>query len=171
MTSSEDRESFNAGPAPVYSKLGVRLMPPKKKNDRAKTKKKTGKKTKSAKRAKPQVAPKKTETKKPETPLSIQQVGRVEAPVQELVRITIENIRGETAIGDLLVSFPRTREVLVRNGLRLEAEDAGDIYMTVEAFAALNGLKAESLVQDLVVIAREPLPQQPTPTLASAPAV
>ena len=146
-------------------------MPSKRKNERVNTKKKAGKKTKPAKRAKAQIALKKTETKKPEASFSIQQVVRVEPAVQEKVRITIENIRGETAIGDLLVSFPRTREVLARNGLRLEAEDAGDIYMTIDAFAALNGLKAESLVQDLVVIAKEPPPQQHIPTLAAAPAV
>jgi hypothetical protein len=65
-------------------------------------------------------------------------------------------------IGDLLVSFPRTREVLVRNGLKLEAEDAGDIYMTLDAFSALNELKTEILVQDLVSIAKEPPLQQPS---------
>jgi hypothetical protein len=145
-------------------------VPSKKKNAPVKTKKKTAKATKLAKRAKAQVALKKSEKKKTESPIPIQQVVRVEPPVQELVRITIENIRGETPIGDLLVSFPRTRDVLVRNGLRLEAEDAGDIYMTIEAFAALNGLKTEGLVQDIVIIAKEPPPQQPIPALAVAPA-
>ena len=145
-------------------------MPSKKKNTPVKTKKKTAKRTKLAKRAKAQVALKKSEKKMTDSPLSIQQVVRIEPPVQELVRITIENIRGETPIGDLLVSFPRTRDVLVRNGLRLEAEDAGDIYMTIEAFAALNGLKTESLVQDIVIIAKEPPPHQPVPALAAAPA-
>ena len=96
---------------------------------------------------------------------------RIEQPVKERARITIENIRGETAIGDLLVAFPRTREVLARNGLRLEAEDAGDIYMTLDAFSALNGLKAEILVQDLVDIAKEPPLQQSVPQLAVPPAV
>jgi hypothetical protein len=92
-------------------------------------------------------------------------------PIHESVRITVESIRAETAIGDLLVAFPRTREVLVRNGLRLEAEDAGDIYMTLDAFSALNGLKTEILVQDIVVIAREPPVQQTVPQLAVAPAL
>src|SRR6266702_4902109 len=146
-------------------------MAPKKKTARGKPKKKAEVRAKVAKRLKPKAAPKMSEPRKAEIPIPVQPLTRVELPAREPVRISIQNIRGETAIGDLLVSFPRTREVLVRNGLRLEAEDAGDIYMTVEAFAALNGLKAESLVQDLVVIAREPLPQQPTPTLAAAPAV
>jgi len=77
--------------------------------------------------------------------------------------LTVENIRGETVIGDLLVAFPRTRDVLARNGLKLEAEDAGDIYITLDAFSALNGLKTEILVQALVGIAKESLPQQVTP--------
>jgi len=82
----------------------------------------------------------------------------------------VENIRGDTAIGDLLVTFPRIRDVLVRKGLRLEAEDAGDIYMTLDAFSAMNGLKAESLVQELVEAAKEPPPQQPVTQLVAPPA-
>src|SRR6266704_6637629 len=146
-------------------------MEPKNKNVRGKAKKKTRKRARSAKPSKAQATSKEPESKRAGYTMPTHPLGQMEKPVKESAKITIENIRGETAIGDLLVAFPRTREVLVRNGLRLEAEDAGDIYMTVEAFAALNGLKAESLVQDLVVIAREPLPQQPTPTLAAAPAV
>jgi hypothetical protein len=53
----------------------------------------------------------------------------------------------------------------------LEAEDAGDIYMTLDAFSALNGLKTEILVQDIVVIAREPPIQQTVSQLAAAPAL
>src|SRR5205807_6901723 len=92
------------------------------------------------------------------TPVALPPLG-VERPIRERPRITVENIRGDTAIGDLLVTFPRTRDVLVRKGLRLEAEDAGDIYMTLDAFSAMNGLKAESLVQELVEVAKEPPPQ------------
>jgi hypothetical protein len=54
--------------------------------------------------------------------------------------------------------------------MKLEAEDAGDIYMTLDAFSALNGLKTESLVQDLVSIAKEPSPQQAVNQLAAPPA-
>jgi hypothetical protein len=146
-------------------------MAPKRKGVRGRAKKKSGKNAKPAKRAKAKTTLKRAETRKLEASIPIQPVVRVQSSVQENVRITVENIRGETVIGDLLVAFPRTREVLVRNGLRLEAEDAGDIYMTLDAFSALNGLRTESLVQDLVVIAREPIIQQPVPQLVAAPAL
>jgi len=80
----------------------------------------------------------------------------VEPPVRERVVITAENIRGDTAIGDLLVTFPQTRQILASKGLRLEAEDAGDIYMTLDVFSAMNGLKTEGLLQDLVEVAKRP---------------
>jgi hypothetical protein len=83
--------------------------------------------------------------------------------------ITVENIRGDTAIGDLLVTFPRTRDVLVRKGLRLEAEDAGDIYMTLDAFSAMNGLEIVSLVQEIVTVAREPPLQPPIAQIVAPP--
>lgn len=89
--------------------------------------------------------------------------------LRERVVVTLENIRGETVIGDLLVAFPWTREVLVKKGLRLEAEDAGDIYMSLEAFSAMNGLIVENLVEDVVVVAKEPPSQQPTQPLVAAP--
>jgi hypothetical protein len=92
-----------------------------------------------------------------------------EPPVRERYVVTIERIRGDTAIGDLLVTFPRTREVLVRKGLRLEAEDAGDIYMTLDAFSAMNGLEIVSLVQEIVEVARAPPPQPPAPQIIASP--
>ncbi|TMH96778.1 hypothetical protein E6H37_01795 [Candidatus Bathyarchaeota archaeon] len=124
--------------------------------------KKSGKKLRQAKTRKAGRSRKKVEVKKYPpvlTPVVLPPLG-VERPIRERSRITVENIRGDTAIGDLLVTFPRTREILVRKGLRLEAEDAGDIYMTLDAFSAMNGLKAESLVQELVEAAKEPPPQQ-----------
>ena len=90
-------------------------------------------------------------------------------PARERSRIIVENIRGDTSIGDLLVTFPRIRDLLVRKGLRLEAEDAGDIYMTLDAFSAMNGLRAESLVEELVEAAKEP-PPQPVTQLVAPPA-
>jgi hypothetical protein len=138
--------------------------------------KKGGKKAKPAKPAKlvktGQVR-KRIETKKPPAVFKqvVQEPISVEPPARERLVITVENIRGETAIGDLLVTFPRTREVLVRKGLRLEAEDAGDIYLTLDAFAAMNGLKTESLVEELVEVAKEPLPQQPAAQFVATPAV
>jgi hypothetical protein len=53
----------------------------------------------------------------------------------------------------------------------LEAEDAGDIYLTLDAFSAMNGLKTESLVEELLEVAKEPLPQQPAAQLVATPAV
>jgi hypothetical protein len=146
-------------------------MAPKKNTARGKAKKKVESKTKVVKRQKPKATPKRFEPRKAEPPMPVQPLARVELPAREPVRISVQNIRGETAIGDLLVAFPRTREVLVRNGLRLEAEDAGDIYMTLDAFSAMNGLKMESLVHDIVDIAKEPPVQQPVPQVAAAPAV
>ena len=87
--------------------------------------------------------------------------------VRERYVVTIENIRGDTAIGDLIVTFPRTRDVLARKGMRLEAEDAGDIYMTLDVFSAMNGLETASLVQEIVQVAREPV--TPVPQIAATP--
>lgn len=81
--------------------------------------------------------------------------------VREKYVVTIESIRGDTAIGDLIVTFPRTRDVLARKGLRLEAEDAGDIYMTLDVFSAMNGLETANLVQEIVQVAKEPLTPVP----------
>jgi len=143
-------------------------MATKKITARRSPKKKTGTKTKRAKKPKVHLAKKKAETKNAQAPIPIPPLPRVEAPPQAAVRITVETIRGETAIGDLLVAFPRTREILVRNGLGLEAENAGDIYMTLEAFSALNGLKSQTLVQELIIVAKEPPPQQVVPQLVAS---
>jgi len=122
--------------------------------------KKKAKKAKPAKLSRSTKAPKRVETRHQATPAPLVLHSLpVEPPAREHYRMTIENIRGDTDIGDLLVAFPRTREVLVRKGLRLEAEDAGDIYMNLDAFSAMNGLKTESLVQELVEIAKEPASQ------------
>ena len=91
------------------------------------------------------------------------QFANVQAHVQERYIVTVENIRGDTSIGDLLVFFPRTREVLARKGLRLEAEDAGDIYMTLDVFSAMNGIEIRGLVQEIVEVAKEPAIPQSTP--------
>lgn len=97
----------------------------------------------------------------PDPPKVVLKAVKTELPVRQRNFLTIETIRSDTTIGDLLVSFPRTREVLVRMGLRLEAEDAGDIYMTLDVFSAMNGLKTQSLMQELVEVAKEPSTQQP----------
>jgi hypothetical protein len=133
--------------------------------------KRKSKKAKRAKLSRSTKAPKKTESRHLGTPTPpVQHPLPVDIPARAHYRITIENIRGDTAIGDLLVAFPRTREVLVKKGLRLEAEDAGDIYMNLDAFSAMNGLKTENLVQELVETAKEPAPQPPAVQLAAPPA-
>jgi len=145
-------------------------MTMKKRGARRKVKKR-GKKIKPAKTLKTSRTPKMAEPKKPlSVPAKIVvQASRVEPPSGERFRMTVGNIRGDTSIGDLLVTFPRTREVLVRKRLRLEADDAGDIYMTLDAFSAMNGLKTESLVQELVEVAKELPPQQSVAPLATPP--
>ena len=84
-------------------------------------------------------------------------------------RILVEKIDGETVVGDLIVAFPWTREVLKKYGLRLEVEEAGDIFMSVDAFAALRNLEPASLVHELVESSKQPpqLPQPPPPLVAA----
>lgn len=141
-------------------------MVSKKRVTNRKAKPKAGKKTRAPKSLKPKktvgkprisIAP--TELAQV-TPLPI----RVEPFEKPLLKVTVENIRGDTAIGDLLVAFPRIREILVGKGLKLEAEEAGDIYMTLDAFSAMNGLRTESLVEEVVAVAKFTPPQ-----LAAAP--
>src|SRR6266700_7256760 len=135
--------------------------------------KKSGKKLRQAKTGKAGHSRKRVEVKKSPpvlTPVVLPPLS-VERPVRERSRITVENIRGDTAIGDLLVTFPRIRDVLVRKGLRLEAEDAGDIYMTLDAFSAMNDLKTEKLVIEIVEVAKQPIPQPVAPQLVAAPTV
>src|SRR3989449_10147942 len=145
-------------------------MTMKKRGARRKVKKR-GKKIKPAKTLKTSRTPKMAEPKKPlSVPAKIVvQASRVEPPSGERFRMTVGNIRGDTSIGDLLVTFPRTREVLVRNGLRLESDGAGDIYMTLDAFSAMNGLKTVGLVLEIVEAAKEPLPQSPPAQLVTPP--
>jgi hypothetical protein len=42
--------------------------------------------------------------------------------------------------------------------------------MNLDAFSAMNGLKTENLVQELVETAKEPTPQLPAVQLAAPPA-
>ncbi len=80
-------------------------------------------------------------------------------------KIIVNRIEGETIIGDLIVVFPRTREVLRQHGLNLDVEEAGDIYMSLDAFAALQGLKTDVLVEELEIASKvPPLSQPPVPT-------
>jgi hypothetical protein len=148
-------------------------MVTKKRSTHKRAAKKPTKRIKPAKSVKARKTSKNLETKKPlaSAVQVIQMPVHVDPPVVERPRVTIGTIRGDTTIGDLLVAFPRTRDVLVRTGLRLEADDAGDIYMTLDAFSAMNDLKTEKLVLEIVEVAKEPMPQPAAPQLFAAPAV
>jgi len=73
--------------------------------------------------------------------------------------IELDSIRAETTIGDLIVAFPRTRDVLMKHGLRFDVEEAGYLYMTLNVFSAIHGLVLAGLLQELDVASKElPLP-------------
>lgn len=73
--------------------------------------------------------------------------------------IEIDSIKGETTIGDLIVAFPRTRDVLMKHGMRFDVEEAGYLYMTLNVFSAIHGLAVHGLIQELDIISKEPIPQ------------
>lgn len=148
--------------------------------------KKAGKKvsSKSSKKAKKLAKKKEAHRRTPQKTGKPKKPAAAPAPVQATpavssepvkegtgFKISIDRIDGDTVIGDLIVVFPRTRGVLQKHGLRLDVEDAGDIYMTLEAFAALQGAKTETLIQELEEASKEPPPQppQPVPQLAAPP--
>ena len=116
-----------------------------------------------AKKGKPIVRPvKPTKTAEPiqRPPPKPSPVKTSPEPVREKpdFKINIDRIHGGTVLGDLMVVFPRTREVLKKYGLNLEVDEAGDIYMSLEAFAALKGIRTESVIQELEIASREPHP-------------
>jgi hypothetical protein len=88
--------------------------------------------------------------------------------------IEIRSIDGETTIGDLIVAFPRTRDVLMKHGLRFDVEEAGYLYMTLSVFSAIHGHSTSSLVEQLVVVSKEPppppavLPLRPIPVVPTS---
>ncbi len=90
-----------------------------------------------------------------------------ETPISMII---IERIEGETVLGDLMVVFPRTREVLKKYGLNLDVEEAGDIYMSLGAFAALRGLEMGALIQELETASKDLPPPPPAPAMVVAPA-
>lgn len=86
--------------------------------------------------------------------------------------IEIGAIGGDTTIGDLIVAFPRTRDVLMKHGLRFDVEEAGYLYMTLNVFSAIHGLTTNNLVQELHVASKELPPQllaQPVRPITAAP--
>ena len=79
--------------------------------------------------------------------------------------IEIDSIRAETTIGDLIVAFPRTRDVLMKHGLTFDVEQAGYLYMTLNVFSAIHGLALTGFLQELDVASKE----MPLPPLAAPP--
>lgn len=76
--------------------------------------------------------------------------------------LAMSSIDGETMIGDLLVVFPRTREIFMKHGVNFDVEEAGYVYMTLNVFSALHGLKINTLIDDLVMKSKEvPIPLAP----------
>jgi hypothetical protein len=124
-------------------------------------KRKSAKKAAPARRGKTRTFPKVLERKKIPVPIlpPVQSIAHQRALPFQRFKISIEEISGNTPIGDLIVAFPRTREVLIKKGLRMEAEHAGDIYLTLEAFSALTGLNVRSFLEELVEAAKVPPPE------------
>lgn len=92
--------------------------------------------------------------------------------VSRVFTIEIDSIRAETTIGDLIVAFPRTRDVLMKHGLRFDVEEAGYLYMTLNVFSAIHGLTLTGFLQELDVASKEmPLPPLAAPVrqIASPP--
>lgn len=83
--------------------------------------------------------------------------------------IEISDIDGNTTIGDLLVVFPRTRDVLFKHGVSFDVEEAGYVYMTLNVFSAMHGLKINSLLEELVTASKEVAPAQAPQSPASRP--
>lgn len=83
--------------------------------------------------------------------------------------ITLSDIDGDTTIGDLLVVFPRTRDVLFKHGVSFDVEEAGYVYMTLNVFSALHGVKINNLIDELVIASKEVLTQPQQPPQASKP--
>lgn len=90
--------------------------------------------------------------------------------------IELSDIDGDTTIGDLLVVFPRTRDVLFKHGVTFDVEQAGYVYMTLNVFSAMHGLKIHTLLEELVTASKQlpPPPQLPQaqagrPLTATAP--
>jgi hypothetical protein len=137
---------------------------------------KTKSKKISKKTAKPKSGPKQ---KSPAKPVSKPIPKSTETPSATLVSrpspsqafddspvftIEIDSIRAETTIGDLIVAYPRTRDVLMKHGLRFDVEEAGYLYMTLNVFSAIHGLVLTGLLQELDVASKEmPLPPLAAP--------
>lgn len=108
---------------------------------------------------------------KPAAIMNVQLSGRsVLSPLvvkeSRVFSIEIESISGETTIGDLIVAFPRTRDVLMKHGLRFDVEQAGYLYMTLNVFSAIHGVASNNLIQEIHTASKESL-ETPAQTLRS----
>lgn len=96
--------------------------------------------------------------------MSVQLTGRGVLPPltmkdNRVFSIEVDSISGETTIGDLIVAFPRTRDVLMKHGLRFDVEEAGYLYMTLNVFSAIHGVTSTNLIQEINTASKEvPLP-------------
>ena len=88
---------------------------------------------------------------------------------QRVFSIEIDSISGETTIGDLIVAFPRTRDILMKHGLRFDVEEAGYLYMTLNVFSAIHGVVSSNLIQELHLASKEVPPPPLLPLRAAAP--
>ena len=88
---------------------------------------------------------------------------------QRVFSIEIDSISGETTIGDLIVAFPRTRDILMKHGLRFDVEDAGYLYMTLNVFSAIHGVASGNLIQELHTASKEIPPPPIAPLRAAVP--
>jgi hypothetical protein len=136
----------------------------KTKSHKAKHQKATRKPTRTIKSAERTVQPKQipknpapTQTRQN---VEVQSSQSVEVPSRPVFSIEIRSIGGDTTIGDLIVAFPRTRDILVKHGLRLDVEEAGYLYMTLNVFSAIHGLSTNGLVEELHTASKES-PSQP----------
>lgn len=80
-----------------------------------------------------------------------------------IFEIELSDINGDTTIGDLLVVFPRTRDILFKHGVSFDVEEAGYVYMTLNVFSAMHDLKINSLLEELVTASKEPPPPAQLP--------
>ncbi len=94
----------------------------------------------------------------------------ISIPGRPVFSIEISSINGDTTIGDLIVAFPRTRDVLMKHGLRFDVEQAGYLYMTLSVFSAIHGLTTNNLVQELHLASKDPPPQPSAQQLRPIPA-
>ena len=101
--------------------------------------------------------------------MSVQLTGRGVLPPltmkdNRVFSIEVDSISGETTIGDLIVAFPRTRDVLMKHGLRFDVEEAGYLYMTLNVFSAIHGVTSTNLIQEIHIASKE-VPLPPVPAL------